>query len=235
LSWSIRDIVVLVGLSNGGILMPRIAFIRNGLLLVLVGSVMLLSSCGDDKTTDTNGDDEDLLRQTVQGVLQKYTESLEAADLEGYTECLDDNYRFVFTPGDAEDLGLPEDEPWWLRIDDLASTASMFADDDLHSIQVDLTVVDQDTITTGEDPIITVQVELAILVILIPPGEEPDYLDVTETWLFFELVRDADDDRLWVISEIEEEYQTPPPADIGQIDAAIVDPLTFGDIKAIFR
>jgi hypothetical protein len=216
-------------------LMSRLRLIRTGVVLLLVGAVMLVLSCGDDKTTDTNGDGEDLLRRTAEGLLQKYSESLEAADLEGYTECLDEDYRFVFTPQDAEDLGLLPDEPWWLRIDDLASTANMFADDDLHSIQVDLTVVDQDTVTTGGDPAITIQVEPAILVVLIPPGEEPIYLEVTETWLFFELIRDAADDRLWVISELEEEYQTPPPGVTGQAEAAVVDPFTFGDTKAYFR
>jgi hypothetical protein len=206
--------------------------LRPAALLLLVTAVMLTASCGDDKSTDTGG--EALPRESVNGLVEQYTESLEAADLETYTDCLDDAYRFIFTDQDAEDMGLPPGEPWWLLATDLVSTEGMFDHDDLHSIQVDLTVVDQDTTDAGGDPVVSIQTDPAILVVLIPPGEEPYYLEVNSSWLYFEITRDPEDDRLWKISSIEEEPKLPLARGPKAAVAGAVDPLTFGDIKAIF-
>jgi hypothetical protein len=213
--------------------MTRLRSVEAAALPLLIIAVGLLTSCGDDKSTNTGG--EDLPRQTAEGLIQQYSESFEAANLEDYTDCLDGAYKFIFTPQDAEDLELPQDEPWWLLADDLASTEAMFDHDDLHLIQFDLTVVDQDTADVGGDPVITIKMDPAILVVLIPQGEEPYYLDVTETWLYFSLVPDAADDRLWKLASIEEEPKVEPAVSSGGSQGRATEHLTFGDIKAIFR
>lgn len=212
--------------------MTRHLHTKRAALLLLAISVAILTSCGEDKTTDTG--DVDLPRETAEELLQQYTESLEAADLDDYADCLDEAYKFIFTPWVAEEIGLPPEAPWWHRNHDLASTEFLFDHADLHSIQFALTVVDQDTTDAGGDPVITVQMDPEILVTLNPPNEEPVFLEVTETWLYFRLIPDAADERFWVISEIEEENKTLASADLERPGPALVPPLTLGDIKVLF-
>lgn len=214
----------------------RIEFITGILALVL--AIVLVGSCGDERCTWSGRGDEVDPRSTPGGLVKALTECHEERDLEGYSEILDEDYRFVFTPEVAESLGMPADEPWWFREDELAATGNMFDCETVKAIKFDSWIRDRDTTGTGDSMAIALKLDFDFRLTIEEPGRETLILWAgTHTRLDLIVVRHPTDPDLWVIEEITEtslaggREPLMPPGDV----AVSQESCTLGNIKSMFR
>jgi len=211
---------------------------RCGLLLVLaILTTLLLSSCSGDKGTDVKVD-EGPDRTTPNGLLLSFAQSYEEKDLEGYVECLDEDFLFVFTADIADSLGLPPEGPWWGITEDVNSTQIMFENPNVTDIAFSYEVaipwgpyveVREDTIFSGVlcrlDPLIEVTTSVG-------SSEDPiltyrvdsSYLDVV-------VVPDRFTEGLWCILRIEESKKQMLQAPIASEPLA-TEACTWGAVKS---
>lgn len=170
---------------------------------VTMATILILSmmiGCSVDKGTNPGEPDTD--RTTPERLIDFFADAYERKDIEKYGESLDDGYLFVFTPQDADSLGLPPDEPWWGKTEDLASTTKMFEDSDVSDVQMEILGKDgpwptEDGVEYRIDPSIKVTIE--------PAGEEPTTYWVYQSYLYAEIIVDPYDGDLWVFKRITEE------------------------------
>jgi hypothetical protein len=160
-----------------------------------------------------------------------------------YRDALHTSFLFRFTPDVAESLGLPGDEPWWGKIDELASATNMFDSPEVTDIRFSLTrthgwipCVD----IRGGSPPDTLYGLLArfvpdIRVTIETPGEEPITLLVDNTFIDVEVVPDPEFRGLWTVARMEEIYKTPAALPISDLRGTMVASCTWGYIKALFR
>jgi hypothetical protein len=206
-------------------------------ILLLVMTLLLVGSCGDDRCGLSGVGREDP-RSTPGRVVKALTECHEERDLEVYSELLDEDYIFSFTPEVAESVGLPADEPWWFREDELAATGNMFDCQTVTSIKFGCWIRDRDTTGTGDSTAIALKLDFDFRLTIEEPGREDLLLRAgTQTRLDLIVVPDPDDPGLWVIEKIGETSRVGgrepllPPADV----AVSQESCTLGNIKSMFR
>jgi hypothetical protein len=134
-----------------------------------------------------------------------------------YDEALHENFQFVFTEKVAGELGLPPEEPWWTKSQDLASTVKMFNSTEVIQILMDY-------VSEGQwDPVdiqrpdgssysgVYARVEPDIRVTVEKLGEESTTYHVNDSWLDVFAVRDPNypEEVLWVFLEIQEIEKNP--------------------------
>jgi hypothetical protein len=199
--------------------------------------VVLVLSCGGDKKTGVDKDSAPS-RTTEDGVLEAFAYYYEAMDIEGYDEVLDEMYIFQFTPDVADSLGLPPDDAWWGKAQDLASTANMFNDRTVRNIKMEYRKVDdwaahievrQDTTLSG----LFVRLEPNIRIVVDEGSEEPTTYHVTNSWLDVVVVPDRFNRELWCILTLEEHskrHLTTPATAISATEGT-----TWGALKALWK
>jgi hypothetical protein len=160
-----------------------------------------------------------------------------------YGDALHASFLFEFTPQDAEAMGLPPEAPWWGKMEDMNSTGNMFGSAEVTSIEISLAkAIDwvpcidirpgtpPDTLEglcARFDPYIEVVVEEA--------GQDPMMLLVYDSWLDVLVVHDPDFPGLWSIARIEEQYKSPTTMAASRSRSILVEPCSWGTIKALFR
>ena len=175
--------------------------------VLLVSALFLLTSC-NDSCTNPGGDSgcDEHIRATAEGTVEAFARSMEAMDIDAYSECLADTYRYRFTPQDAEDAGLPPDEPWWGKTEDIQSTGSLFSDPYVSKVESELPIDD-------------------------PDGGESMTLWVFKSWLHLEIRPDEHEAGLWQITGIREEMKP----DCAGGEAPATEATTLGSIKVLYR
>jgi hypothetical protein len=205
------------------------SFISVAAALALTGLALL--SCSDDECGPRV---DEPLRDTPANLLQSFTDALEEQQIDAYTACLDEAYRFEFMPDDWDSAGVTPDTPYWGKIQDVASTTNMFESVRVTSVSFDLGI-----------PLTQMVCSDTLCLVLYHPD-----IQVVETYqhgtitywvnnsrLYVTLARDPQDPDLWVIRNLEEEP--------GHLSAGMRDPrglagagtesTTFGEVKAMFK
>ncbi|MFC1800297.1 hypothetical protein ACFL2Z_05275 [Candidatus Eisenbacteria bacterium] len=137
-------------------------------------------------------------------------------DPDDYDQALDESFLFQFTPDIADELGLPELEPWWGKTEDLGSTRGMFDEPTVTAITFTYETVGEwiphievrkDTTFSGVfrryDPLIEV-----ITVTDNPEDPELRYR-VDGSWLDIIAVPDRFTEGNWTILKIQEVEKNP--------------------------
>lgn len=198
--------------------------------VLAVLSLALLTSCSDDEVTNNN--EPEYSRATPEGLFAALAYALEEEEIDIYGECLHDEYLFRFLPGDADSAGLPPDEPWWGKTEDVTAILNIFEAVEVTRVQCDLTVVTGPwAVDDGSgyrlEPDFKVTIEHA-------GATEPLTMWVNNSWLDVEVTGDPYEDDKWVFRSIEEVFKggvlavsTPGPV-------LMTEASTFGGIKAIF-
>jgi hypothetical protein len=220
--------------------------------IVLVLSLAAISlSCSDTVPTDPLEEDvpaatgsslpweRRFVDRTSPDALLEYLETSYGNELLlMYADALDDSFLFEFTPEDADNLGLPPDQPWWEKLDDVTSTGNMFDNPEVVDVQMDLprsvewfACIDS---YTGRMGLCTI-VDPDIRVTIQAPGEDPMILWVNNSLLDVMVVEDPDCPALWIVQRMEE--TVPPPGPIRRTDAPglATEPMTWGSIKGMFK
>jgi hypothetical protein len=222
----------------GGGILVRLRRIRSvAAVFPLLITVLWVGSCGDDRCGPTGRREEDP-RSAPGRLLKAFTECHEERDIKVYSELLDEDYRFGFTPEVAESLGLPADEPWWFKEQELAATANMFDSQTVKSIKFDSWISDRDTTGTGDSMAIALRLGFDFRLTVEEPGREPLLLRAGgQTRLDLVVVPDPADPDLWVIREVAETSRAGgrepllPPGEA----AVSYGGCTLGDIKSMFK
>ncbi len=173
-------------------------------VLIMAGCWNPFSSGGGD-----NGKGTVKYIRTRDGLLNFFANAYENRDLERYSEALHDKFQFQFTPEVAESIGLPADEPWWGKTEDVASTNNMFNEQTVTRIKMDLPDPNWFPCRVIRDPADTLdgfctRVTPDIRVTIEEPGKEELILLVNKSWLDIAITLDPNDDELWQIIGIEE-------------------------------
>jgi len=213
---------------------------RRPFFIPAILTTFFLFSCSGDKGTDIKVD-EGPDRSTPESLLLSFAKSYKEKDLEGYGECLDEDYVFVFTPDVADSLHLPPDEPWWGKTEDIESTRNMFEDTVVVNVAFSYEAlgeweayeeVREDTTYLGLfrrfDPIIVVTVSA---------HSEYDpilYFRVDQSWLDVMVVPDQHTEGLWCILSIEEVEKQLLQALIASAVSA-TEGTSWGNIKSMWR
>ena len=147
-------------------------------------------------------------RKTPENLINFFADSYVEKDIDRYDESLHDRFLFTFTTEDAEDIGLPVDEPWWGKTPDVNTAENMFESADVGIIEMDLPIgggpwPTEDGLLYRLEPTIKVTVEDGT-------AEDPSttYL-VFSSWFDVEIVVDPYDTALWVFKGIEESLKDP--------------------------
>jgi hypothetical protein len=188
----------------------RVAVIGLGLFLV--------AGCWNPFSSGKNGGNGHEVRYdrtTPDKLLNFFSQAYEDQDIDKYDESLDLAFHFQFTQEVADSLGLPPDQPWWGKVEDLASTGNMFDNPEVTSIAMDMirripwyactdSITDLDGLCSVIEPDIKVTVERA--------GEsEPTTYWVNNSRLDVMVIQDRNDSDLWTILRIEEYLKNPTP------------------------
>jgi len=158
------------------------------------------------------GKPPNISRKDPDKLLEFFATKYEDKDAEGYAECLDEDYEFVFDQKDYDDAGVTPDKPYWGRTEDVAHTTKMFNAAEVKAILMDLKQKDMDwtsdtfaTPTGGTvegfycliKPSIDVTIEGK-------PGEEPVTKQVRNSQLYVAAIPDRHYAGLWTILKITE-------------------------------
>ena len=212
---------------------------RVQLLLAFLLAALLVLSCSESKSP-SEVEDPTYDRTTPDNLLEMLAASYKDKNLDDYSECLDDDFLFIFTPDVAEGLGLPPDEAWWGKTDDLSSTQTMFGSAHVTDIVFTYeavgsweayTEVRADTIFSGWFRRLDPLIEITTVV------EEEDpikKLRVDESWLDVVVVPDRYPDGLYTILSITEEKKQQFQGPVVSQSAA-TEPSTWGGIKSLWR
>ena len=205
--------------------------------LLLFG--LLLFACSDPESPPVK-EDPGFDRSTPDELLKMLAHSYMEKDLDGYGECLDDDFLFVFFDEIADTVGLPPDEPWWGKTADIACTRNMFEDPVVQSVAFTYEALDEwfahqevrpDTTYSGlfrrVDPLIEVTVSA---------GSEYDPIlnfRVVESWLDIVVVPDRFTEGSWCILRIEEFHKVRLQAPLASGSAA-TESSSWGAIKSMW-
>jgi hypothetical protein len=227
---------------------------RTGLLVLLAAAVLV--SCSDTRHTDPDLDYAIMRQPTDEpsehrcadrgtpDALVEYVEhaySSEYAPL--YGDGLDRLFLFVFTPDVADSLGLPPDQPWWGKTNELASATNMFNSPEVTRVKFSLTrmggwapCVD---IRGGSDPDtlygLSARLVPDIRVTIETPGEEPVTLLVDNSYIDIMVVPDPEFRGLWTVAKMEEIHRIPSGLPVSGSREVTVESHTWGLIKSLFR
>ncbi len=208
-------------------------------LIVPVLGISLMLSCSSDKGTEI--DDPDCPdRTTADGLLKMFANAYAEMNLLDYDECLDESFLFMFTDEIADSLGLPQDEPWWGKTEDIISTRNMFEDPVVLNVAFSYEALGEwapchavrdDTTFSGFcrtfDPLIEVTVSAH--------SEYDPILKfrVDDSFLDVMVVPDRFTDGLWCILRIEEvKKQHLRSPVVSEVTAT--EPSTWGGIKSMW-
>jgi hypothetical protein len=209
---------------------------------VLVLLAMLSLSCFEDRCTSLQPEG---CPTTGDGLVDALEEAWEARDIDAYGALLHEDFRFGFTPSVAEEIGLPEDSPYWGKERDLASTRNLFEYQNVVATEMELGTDESWTYWEGElidssgaEPETTViegftaRFTPLIKVTIAESGQEPITLLVDRSWLDF-MVTPSDDSlgSCWSIIEIRE-YEIPERG-LGSLMAP--EGCTWSAIKGMFE
>jgi hypothetical protein len=190
---------------------------RGGWVIVgLSVLILLVAGCWNPFSSDDGGGGGGPVKyeRTRDGLLNFFANAYENRDLERYSEALHDKFQFQFTPDVAESIGLPADEPWWGKTEDVASTNNMFDEQTVARIKMDLPdpnwfpcrVIRQNLEPLPPDTLegFCARVEPDIRVTIEEPGKEELILVVNRSWLDIAITPDPNYEKLWQIIGIEE-------------------------------
>jgi hypothetical protein len=214
-----------------------------GLVVLCIAGVTL--TCSDNKGNCEPEEEETGCRPlTRNALLNCLCIAYEGEDVEAYADLLHEQFLFCFTPEVAESIGLPPDETWWGKTDDVASTRNMFDDEAVTRVRISLDeptwfwcqVVRQNPAPDPPDTLegFCTRVRPDIRVTIEEPGKEPLILLVDRSWLDIEVVPDPDEEGLWQVITMEESRYFPGTQGISTLDAE-GEMQTWGMIKAMFR
>jgi len=191
--------------------------------------LFIFGSCGHDETTSP--EHRNTTRDTPEHLLSTYTKSMEQKSISDYTECLGEDYRFVFLADDYSAAGVDTLAPYWEKTEDVDRTSKMFASSNVYEISFGFMIVQDFSPSDTLRHIIT-HIDLQVVVDM---GE----VELTTMWvnyslLHFTLAKDPGEPSLWVIREIQEQkvYLSEMAGDpaIHQTETT-----TYGEIKAMFK
>jgi hypothetical protein len=185
-------------------------------LLLTIGFILVFATgCWNPFGGNGNGDDNGgngFDRKTRDNLMEFFANAYQEENIDDYIESLHDKFLFQFTPAAAETLGLPPDQPWWGKTEDVAATRNMFEDATVTEITMQLTkVIDwYGCVDIREAPPDTIigwcaRFDATIDVTVTEPGQEPLTYIVRDSWL--DLIVTADPLSTigeWVIVRIEE-------------------------------
>ncbi len=171
-------------------------------------------------------------RSTPECLIETFEWAMMRRDIDAYDECLSDMYLFTFTSEDADLMGLPPDEPWWGKTQDVESIGNLFASADVATIWCDLAIASGpwptgDGVGYRLEPDIKVTVEETH-----GPGV---IYKVDASWLDVEIVPDPYSPEEWVFHVMEERLKLPYASEMGQDQSTLEQPSTFGSIKSMWR
>ena len=179
---------------------------------LLAAWMVVLVGLGCSPASDPGGGGPGpISRDTPDHLLNWLAVSYQEKDGDDYAEALHDAYYFVFTKEVADSLGLPDDQPWWGKTKDVASTNKMFAATEVTDVSMRYESIGRwepaeevrpDTTYNG----VWTRVQPEIKVTIDHPGEEPTVFWVNRSYLDITVVKDPTqpDQNLWVILRIEE-------------------------------
>jgi hypothetical protein len=230
-----------------------------GLLKILLGigscAVLLALSCSDINQPDpavdatlgpASGDPAErrYADRATRDDLITYLEHAYRSEYPGlYADALHGSFLFVFTLDVADSLGLPPDQPWWGKTNDVNSTRTMFLAPEVTSIEIDLhkpgdwfPCMD---IRPGSEPDtlygFCARFEPYIMVTIAEAGEEGLILLVNDTFLDIMVVPDPEFEGLWVVARIKEVYKSPAILGASRPRRMLVETCSWGLIKSLFR
>ena len=194
---------------------------RRGAWILIGASLMIImmAGCWNPFSSDEggNGGNPEVYKRTRDGILNFLANAYETKDIQKYGIALYDRFQFQFTPDVAESIGLPADEPWWGRTEDIASTENMFGTPTVSHIQMELPnpawfwcqVIRENEEGVPPDTLegFCTRVTPDIRVTIEEPGKEELILKVDRSWLDIDITPDPNDDELWQIIAIEESRQ----------------------------
>jgi hypothetical protein len=149
-------------------------------------------------------------RTTPDNLLNFLSQAYEDKDLDHYDEALDEDFLFQFTEDVADEMGLPEDKPWWAKTEDLSSTKNMFEAPEVSSIVMEYEIkvpwytceeIRDDATYSGKCCEVTPEIKVTIED---EAGGEPTTLWVNFSYLHITVIQDRFDESLWTIVRIEE-------------------------------
>jgi hypothetical protein len=181
-------------------------------LAVLTGlGAVWITGCGSDTPTGQGSQPSQPNRETPDNLLDFYIYAFEHEDLDMYGEALDDGFVFEFTPAHAESLGLPPDNAWWGKTEELATMHEMFQDTTVTSLEMELTKVDDWSHCESGMPAMTitglcVRVDPEIRIGIAEPGREPWTYIINDVYFDMMVVLDPKypNQDLWVILSMKE-------------------------------
>jgi hypothetical protein len=166
-----------------------------GALLAVWIAVIMGLGCSPTADPDGGGGTK-LDRKTPDHLLEWLATAYEEKGGEAYDEALHDKFLFVFTDEVAHDMGLPADQPWWGKTQDVNSTRKMFADPRVKDIKMDYVTVGNweaitDSVGGEEYSCLFSRVTPDIEVTIDESGTEPTTYVVRESWLDISVVMDT--------------------------------------------
>ena len=226
------------------------------MLLLAVLAAALLVSCSDTRHTDIDLDYAVERKSTDDPSEQRYADRGSPDALIDYVEhaygseyarlygdALHSLFLFGFTADVADSMGLPPDEPWWGKTNEVASATNMFSSPEVTRVKFVLArmgawVPCMDI--RGGSPPDTLYGLFArfapdIMVTIEWPGEEPITLMVYNSYLDITVAPDPRSRGLWAVTKIEEVYKTPAASPLAGSRGVMTESTTWGEIKALFR
>ena len=171
-------------------------------------------------------------RSTPECLIEAFEWSLMNRKYYEYPPCLSDMFLFEFTPEDAELVGLPADEPWWGKTQDVQTVTNIIRDNDVATIFCELAIESGPSQSEGG---FTYRLEPDIRIAVEPGGgHEPVTYIVDASWLDVEIVPDPYNPEQWVfhrMTEVLKETRAAHAPDLGPA----TQPSTFGSIKAMYK
>ncbi len=162
---------------------------------------------------------EEYDRTTEDNLMLFFANAYREKDLADYEEALDENFLFVFTEDIADSLGLPPDEPWWGKTEDLNSTKILFESETVTDIAftyeyyttwVDCIELRIEQTPSGPDTTrfsgLCCRLNPLIEVTTIVDNDEDPILKlrVDNSWLDVTVIPDPFNEDLWTVLKIEE-------------------------------
>ena len=176
---------------------PRRGKVRDVCLTSVIALLLMVSCMGDRCACP---DSEKLSRETADGLVQVFAQSLEDGSIQTYSECLSQTYKFFFMESDWEDAGVTPAEPYWDKARDAAATANLFGSEYVSEVICDFEVVHRETSASH----ISLRAEPDLRVTVEGPGQEPITYWANRTLLNLIVVADPGNPDLWSIQEIHE-------------------------------
>lgn len=199
---------------------------------ILLLCAMGLLSCASEEAAGPVDDTPRFSREAPEDLIKLLAHTMEERDSEAYSECLGDDYLFEFTPEDADLIGLPADQPWWGKTQDVATMDNMFGHTSVISVECSLPInagpwQDGDEIGYRLEPSIKVAVGGA-------HGSGLVFYWVFSSWFDVKIAADPYDDGKWVFTHIQENLKDTHTRAV-PLSPAATEACTFGGIKSMFK